>query len=153
MTLVEYDTQKFLKAIKRLEAHIPSEEDPRERKYLCCRNCLNVNNEVYRCLGCKLDRCKRCAPIHGRIKNFLAVYGFLELGLSHTIMEHLLARYRDGVERCEQCYSTYCLDCKKMRKCEKCNYLFCPDKCLTLYEDKWLCEDCVDDRRIHSEED
>jgi len=119
--LVKPTVEKLLEVIKTLEGHSTGPD--------CCRNCLEVNDDVLSCPKCGVNRCGGCKPIHQEIENSLAVYGILELGLSSIILESLLKTYHVEIEICSGCYTSPCSRCTTL--------VFFPSK------DIWGCGDCV----------
>lgn len=138
-TLVKYTRKNLLNAISILEDACSGEVPP----LLCCRNCLRVNRSVYRCAGCKIDRCKQCIRRPGRTERFLKSYGVLALNLSPAIVQNVLRIYRVTFSRCDgYCRQHYCSSCSKMSSCEVCLDEYCPCVQMTMCEGELMCDSC-----------
>jgi len=147
-TLIKPSYQDLIDAIDDLEMN-PGEE--------CCRNCFQVNGDVYRCAKCEVNRCRNCRAIHQQIEEFFMIYGILELGLSPVIMESLFKVYRVNVNTCSGCWITSCSRCSAIScspvsnewfcvnciyKCEKCSRKLVYEGGKPSKKERVLCRDC-----------
>jgi hypothetical protein len=113
MSLPKPTHEQLLEAISALDGRLCSLGD----NISCCRNCYEVGDtKIFCCEKCGLWRCDECRPTHLAMRDRLAAYLCLELGMAYPVMDIFLHTSHVDVFFCDSCDSTFCTRCEVMHK-------------------------------------